>query len=97
MYYFFLVFLDYRKKNNIGKKTTKNMKSLTDIISSEFEERGGRTRDRGEGGTTLSGTLLLPRQYLAATGRRQLLWRPKKDHFWDKFFQRSICEISFSK
>ena len=22
---------------------------------------------------------------------------PKKDHFWDKFFQGSICEISFLK
>ena len=29
--------------------------------------------------------------------RRQPLWRPKKDHFRFKFFQGSICKISFQK
>ena len=59
-----------------------------------------------------SASLLLPRRFACATvagGRRQPLWRrpigwlrqplwrSKKDHFWDKFFQGSICEISFLK
>ena len=74
-------------------------------------EGGGGRRQHGwrplpQGGANHFGALLLPRRFACATvvgGRRQRgwrrrpLWRPKNDHFLDKFFQGSICEISFLK
>ncbi|BAH94193.1 Os08g0245800 [Oryza sativa Japonica Group] len=59
-------------------------------ITSLVKDNPNEPRNRnGGGGASMAGALLLPRRFACATvigGRRQPLWRPKKDHFWDKFF-----------